>query len=73
MALYVSFWKSIEDEEMTKENYLGEAKIPLGQCLDVPGEWGIKGEFELKDFQFEEEDISDRVIKLMAKWTPVDE
>jgi hypothetical protein len=72
LVLYVSFWKSIEDEEMTQENYLGEAKVPLGDCLDLAGDWGIKGEFDLKDFMFEAEEISDRSIKLRAKWTPAE-
>jgi len=43
----------MEDEEMTKENYLGEVKVPLEGLLEVPGEWGMKGEwFELKDFAY---------------------
>ena len=58
---------------MTKENYLGETKVCLGEALDLPGDWGIKGEFELKDFEYEEQDISDRTIKLRAKWTPSEE
>ncbi len=72
LVLYVSFWKSMDDEEMTQENYLGEAKVLLGACLDLPGDWGIKGdkgEFDLKDLLSEAEEISGRSIKLRAKWT----
>ena len=35
-VLYVSLWKQMEDEEMTKENYLGEVKVPLEGLLEVP-------------------------------------
>ncbi len=72
LVLYVSFWKSMEDEEMTQENYLGEAKVALGDCLDLAGDWGIKGEFDLKDLMSEAEEISGRSIKLRAKWTPAE-